>query len=499
MQRTARFYARLIFYLAGVLIVAALLRLRTDRITGTDTPFLTSEFALLVGAAVILAGVGIVAAHQTRLYALAQRKLSVRLLIMVGTLIGTLGGAALMSRLSFIQPYLFPFVFWLLLVNLALLIMLFTPSAATSDRLAQAAPRILTMLVLSVVLPLIILEFGLRFWFSSFGSEVDRIAYVYSAEEIAAKAFRFRGVPYINYGLSPTYPGHNSLGYRGPEITTPKPEGVFRIATLGGSTTYGELLDNWEDTYPAQLQQMLRDEFGYENIEVINAGVPSYNTWDSLVNFEFRILDLQPDLIIVYHAINDLAARSMPPENYHGIPGNAGIWQGDSFDPGWSALYRYLAINLGRMPNPNDMRSLLRPYEKSAEECCLQMSDEETAAHFAANPPIYFERNLRNLIAVAQANNVQVLLSSWAYFPDETVNNMNSMTRSYRQEAIAEHNAVIQRLTEETGAYFYDLAGSLPYNPDFWFADGVHLTASGTHEQAGEYAAFLNAEQLIPN
>lgn len=506
----ARTVARLLLYLASVLLIAELLRLRAVRVADTQTPFFTLQFIALLTGALLLALGSLFLVHQDAVHRrLGQITRPRRLLVFLPFLV--LSFALLIaagSLLAFLQPYLFPFAAWLLLANLALLALLLmpdpqttSPDAAADNRPASAPgllSKIILMAVVGVIVPLLLLELGLRFWVMNFGTEQDRVAYVYSADEISARTLRFRGLPYVNYGLSPDYPGHNSLGYRGPEIQIPKPDGTFRIVALGGSTTYGILLDDWREAYPAQLEQVLRDTYGYEQVEVINSGVPAYTTWETLVNFEFRVLDLQPDLVIVYHAINDLGARAMPSESYRGIPGNAGIWQLEALNLGPSTLYRYLAVNLGTMTNPNNIRSLLRAYEQAGRECCENLSDEETAARFRANPPIYFERNLRSLVAAAQAHEVEVVMSSWAYFPDETPNGENLLAQPYRQEAIAEHNAATQRVAEAAGVAFYDLYTHMPYNRDFWFGDGMHMTASGAHEQARQYAAFLDSEGLIP-
>ncbi|MGV2433654.1 MAG UNVERIFIED_CONTAM: hypothetical protein LVT10_01075 [Anaerolineae bacterium] len=76
-------------------------------------------------------------------------------------------------------------------------------------------------------------------WFSVNGSEEDRVKYVYSQERINQIQRSVMSLPFLEYGLEPNYPGHNAVGFRGEEITYPKPEGVQRILTLGGSTTYG--------------------------------------------------------------------------------------------------------------------------------------------------------------------------------------------------------------------------------------------------------------------
>ena len=113
-----------------------------------------------------------------------------------------------------------------------------------------------------------------------------------------------------------------------------------------------------------------------------------------------------------------------------------------------------------------------------------------------ANPPIYFERNLRNLITLAQANDVQVVLSTWAYFPD-AVNNFEYMTRPHMQSGVAEHNEIIRRIAAELDLPLIDLAETMPVDDTLW-QDGLHMTPAGTLEQATQYAAFLAENNLIP-
>jgi hypothetical protein len=58
---------------------------------------------------------------------------------------------------------------------------------------------------------------------------------------------------------------HNSLGFRGEEFEIEKPEGAFRIACLGGSTTYG-VLEDFRESFPYSLQQALHER-GYTHVE----------------------------------------------------------------------------------------------------------------------------------------------------------------------------------------------------------------------------------------
>jgi lysophospholipase L1-like esterase len=107
----------------------------------------------------------------------------------------------------------------------------------------------------------------------------------------------------------------NSLGFRGPEIVVPKPEGVFRIVAIGDSVTWGPPIDEW--TYPAVLEQHLApwvlDECG-KRLEVVNAGVPGYNFERVLKRID-EYLAVEPDLVTVYLGWNRTIGRADPRKN----------------------------------------------------------------------------------------------------------------------------------------------------------------------------------------
>lgn len=350
----------------------------------------------------------------------------------------------------------------------------------------------IALVLLSPLVVFLLVELGLRFYFTFLGTELDRITYVYSAQEIAARNPAFIGLPFVGYGPSDRAPDHNDLGYRGPQTTLEKPAGVYRIVTAGGSTTYGAGLGAGQ-TWPAQLQRILHEDYGLDFVEVINTASVAHTTWNSLANFAFRVVDLAPDLLIVYHSTNDAKARLTHPDCYSGqtpIRGlYDGLWRTDGPPLSPSVAYRWVAIRFGWMPNPIDINSWILPVEASDPDCPYPsgLSDAEA---FAANPPIFFRRNLKNLVFLARANGVEVLLSTWAFYPPFVAEEWAA--------AFAEQNAVIAEVAEETDARFYDLMEALPQSPDFWYFDGEHQTARGAREQAALYAAYLVTSGLIP-
>jgi lysophospholipase L1-like esterase len=120
--------------------------------------------------------------------------------------------------------------------------------------------------------------------------------------------------PYLAYALTPSLrkdsATHNALGYRGGEISTAKPPQTVRILCLGGSSTYGVGASSDLFTWPAQLQEALARIRPGLRVEAVNAGVPGYTSFESLIDLELRGVDLAPDIVVVYQGFNDLRAAS---------------------------------------------------------------------------------------------------------------------------------------------------------------------------------------------
>ena len=359
--------------------------------------------------------------------------------------------------------------------------------------------RKLALVLLSVLLTFVALEFGWRAYVANYGTERQRVLYLYSRAEIVAQTSLIRPLPFVTYGLSPDHKEINSLGYRGPEITVPKPPNTYRIVSLGGSTTYGYFLDSYDKAYPHQLQLALADEYGLENIEVVNVGVPAYSTWESSVNFVLRVLDLEPDMVTIYHAVNDLVPRLVSPHAYRGGFEARGVWAlPDTVPP--SALLRLVMYKLGHpiqidfgvhdyfRPPPGISRCSLAT--DMPEPQCRTL-DIPVADLFRENPPIYFERNLNNIISVAKGLDIEVLLLTFAYSPyyyDTWFGDV--MIHEILQQEVARHNEIIREIAATRSTLFYDLAQHMPIDRTFWY-NGLHHTLPGTREMARQIAEYL--------
>ena len=94
----------------------------------------------------------------------------------------------------------------------------------------------------------------------------------------------------------------NAAGFYDTDVVIPKPENVFRIVCIGGSTTKEG--GTVRDTYPKLLESHLRHTLPGCAIEVLNAGTPGNCANTHLLRFP-EYLRLQPDLIILHIGVND--------------------------------------------------------------------------------------------------------------------------------------------------------------------------------------------------
>jgi lysophospholipase L1-like esterase len=98
----------------------------------------------------------------------------------------------------------------------------------------------------------------------------------------------------------------NADGFRNlHNFVRPKPPGTFRVVTLGESSTFGYGLNEDNQTYPYQLEQMLRHMYPGRKIEVYNLGIPHFRSDNILALAKHEVPGLQPDLITVYAGYNN--------------------------------------------------------------------------------------------------------------------------------------------------------------------------------------------------
>jgi len=101
------------------------------------------------------------------------------------------------------------------------------------------------------------------------------------------------------------YVNINSFGFRGAEISKEKPENIYRIIMLGGSTLFGVPSTSDYTTIPGFLQKKFETTNSDFKVEIINAGSSGAYSKTETLYVKDKLLDFDPDLIIVYDGWND--------------------------------------------------------------------------------------------------------------------------------------------------------------------------------------------------
>ena len=95
----------------------------------------------------------------------------------------------------------------------------------------------------------------------------------------------------------------NSDGFRGDELQN-NPD--YRIFVIGGSTIFGAGSTSDSTTISGYLEKKISAQFPKYNIEIINAGIPKAYSFTESNLIKNKLLEYNPDLLIIYDGWNDL-------------------------------------------------------------------------------------------------------------------------------------------------------------------------------------------------
>ncbi|MGL6226149.1 MAG: SGNH/GDSL hydrolase family protein [Thermoguttaceae bacterium] len=98
----------------------------------------------------------------------------------------------------------------------------------------------------------------------------------------------------------------NEQGFRGKSFSQEPIPRTVRIAFLGSSNVFCGGTNSDHQTLPAVLEQVLNNELGPNQVEVINAGIPGMSTSMMQNHFERRVAPLKPKIAIISIPANDI-------------------------------------------------------------------------------------------------------------------------------------------------------------------------------------------------
>ena len=277
----------------------------------------------------------------------------------------------------------------------------------------------------------------------------------------------------------------NEHGCRGPALDPPDADRP-RILCLGGSVTFG--LDLAEDeTWPAQLQRLLPDS------SVMNCGVSGYMSRNIVSFAQGSLLDLEPDLLVLYVGRNDLHANE--------------VFHPESFSADYSHMYspRRLPEGLKKWLIRHSWICLtLARWTQDIGSAFLRMRNRSGAGieTFGPRGVAAYRRNIEDLIALAERRDVRVLLASEApgYYPlklaDGSANpHLDTLARDTGHCPPEVYRKGLERygdVLKATGAPYADTVRELTRDPSLYI-DSVHLSAAGCEAVARMLAPRVRA------
>jgi lysophospholipase L1-like esterase len=286
-------------------------------------------------------------------------------------------------------------------------------------------------------------------------------------------------------GFSDGHISINSLGFRGPEITAEKPGGTVRLAFLGASTTISHEVSGNDFVWPHLATASLSQAFPKAHFDYVNGGVSGYTVNSSLKNLEYRIAPLQPDVIVIYHATNDMSSELRELAATQGLIAEGGFqefsWPG-RYLVLWNLVEKNLRVmiaeraaleNRGRLVF--DPRTLGAQFRTNLAKLVHSAQKQAKVVAIAT-----FSTHLRKGQTLEQQQ--RAVASAIFYMPFMT---FEGLLASYER-----YNQIIREVASETGVLLIEGENDIPGTPAY-FADSVHFNNDGSRVMANRVSQAL--------
>lgn len=112
-------------------------------------------------------------------------------------------------------------------------------------------------------------------------------------------------------------PPYNSQRLRGPEVAEKSQNSAFRIMTYGDSNTDGPPSGGWPHALRAEFEVAKGKDLVAAEVQVLNAGVTGYSSYQGLLRFRSHVGRFKPDLILVSFGWNDVAPALSNPDKLY--------------------------------------------------------------------------------------------------------------------------------------------------------------------------------------
>jgi len=280
----------------------------------------------------------------------------------------------------------------------------------------------------------------------------------------------------------------NNVGFRGPALNL-KEKKAYRIFCVGGSTTECLRLNDGDD-WPAKLGTLLNKD-GKKAYEVYNCGKSGDDLNDHMSMISQRIIQLRPDMIILYSGVNDLRKSyfdqnpyKIETQNVHKLP--------------------FTKLLLSQFQLYRRFYYLLKNREAPSQETISLKSNYKHEVLMAQKAPVgvnpapvdtaFFANKVKAIIGMCKENNIALIIATqkttWTT-TDKVLSNwiyMNMIGDSVYSQTMLQQkmdglNDIQATLAKQHGVYPLRIDSLIPATSEF-FHDDCHFNPKGCEQMA---------------
>jgi lysophospholipase L1-like esterase len=289
----------------------------------------------------------------------------------------------------------------------------------------------------------------------------------------------------------------NRDGFRGAEWRHDKPPGTRRVAVLGGSAAFGTGASGDEQVFTVPLEAELdrRARLHGSRAEVWNAGAVGYDSTQELVLLATRLVDLAPDVVVLFDGWNDFNQSAIMPEGYV-----------DLLHPKFFEIDALLARKDQVGFELLRCSSLFRSLESGARRWARRLAPKGEFGEFRDRSDTAvprYERNLRAMIRLARAYGAAPIVAAQPELFDraDPTEAEQALQRSREDDGYAAWSraswlrfvAAARVVAQYESAPFIDCARVFDGVAETAFTDCVHLSDRGHAILAAHLAPVVAA------
>jgi lysophospholipase L1-like esterase len=286
----------------------------------------------------------------------------------------------------------------------------------------------------------------------------------------------------LGYRLNPDREGGNPLSIRNERVVIPKPGGLHRIIFLGDSVTWPQ------NGFVRQVKDALEPKGG---IEIINAGVPGYTSYQEVLFYKRFLASTAPSLVVWVYCLNDNH------QFLHRFDSQARmLWtkeaeQSLKVKSSWDRLVHrsYLLTKL------HLFFALKRTSKEDETSRFVWERQVDFNIAWKDESWLFYEQQLLELRRVLRQQKAKLIIVASPYEPQLTYR-VDSDNFAY----VTKPQHKLRELCDKHGIPFLDLFPSFAaecFKGRRLFEDGIHFNEDGHRVAASEILRFLESQGVV--